>query len=181
MLEYLGKSPLPDLSNFYCHPGRAGGSPKALGRVPSADFMILRLTTAHENARSALECGGSTPPWHMKCRPPPVDAAVARRGPTSYRRRAIKDETSKASRQGRSPRRSKAASSRRTPRCLRHSRFSEQRRAVAVATPPLRRFLCHISHCQLKRPDPSGSQPASLMHAKQESRFATVVVSYAQQ
>jgi hypothetical protein len=24
--------------------------------------MILRLTTVHENARSALECGGSTPP-----------------------------------------------------------------------------------------------------------------------
>ena len=25
--------------------------------------MILRLTTVHENARSALECGGSTPPY----------------------------------------------------------------------------------------------------------------------
>jgi hypothetical protein len=25
--------------------------------IPSADFMILRLTTVHENARSALECG----------------------------------------------------------------------------------------------------------------------------
>jgi len=25
--------------------------------IPSADFMILRLTTLHENARSALECG----------------------------------------------------------------------------------------------------------------------------
>jgi hypothetical protein len=24
--------------------------------------MILRLTTVHENARSALECGGLTPP-----------------------------------------------------------------------------------------------------------------------
>ena len=30
--------------------------------ILSADFMILRLTTAHENARSALECGGLTPP-----------------------------------------------------------------------------------------------------------------------
>ena len=28
----------------------------------SADFMILRLTTVHENARSALECGGLKPP-----------------------------------------------------------------------------------------------------------------------
>jgi len=27
------------------------------------DFMILRLTTVHENARSALECGGLTPPF----------------------------------------------------------------------------------------------------------------------
>jgi hypothetical protein len=25
--------------------------------------MTLRLTTMHENARSALECGGSTPPY----------------------------------------------------------------------------------------------------------------------
>jgi hypothetical protein len=25
--------------------------------------MVLRLTTVHENARSALECGGSTPPY----------------------------------------------------------------------------------------------------------------------
>jgi len=25
--------------------------------------MILWLTTVHENARSALECGGSTPPY----------------------------------------------------------------------------------------------------------------------
>jgi hypothetical protein len=25
--------------------------------------MTLRLTTVHEKARSALECGGSTPPW----------------------------------------------------------------------------------------------------------------------
>jgi hypothetical protein len=25
--------------------------------ILSADFMILRLTTVHENARSALECG----------------------------------------------------------------------------------------------------------------------------
>jgi hypothetical protein len=25
--------------------------------------MILSLTTVHENARSALECGGSTPPY----------------------------------------------------------------------------------------------------------------------
>ena len=25
--------------------------------IPSADFMIFRLTTVHENARSALECG----------------------------------------------------------------------------------------------------------------------------
>ena len=28
----------------------------------SADFMIFRLTTVDENARSALECGGLTPP-----------------------------------------------------------------------------------------------------------------------
>jgi hypothetical protein len=26
--------------------------------------MILRLTTVHENVRSTLECGGSTPPWN---------------------------------------------------------------------------------------------------------------------
>ena len=25
--------------------------------------MTLQLTTMHENARSALECGGSTPPY----------------------------------------------------------------------------------------------------------------------
>jgi hypothetical protein len=30
--------------------------------ILSADFMILRLTTVHENARSALEFGGLTPP-----------------------------------------------------------------------------------------------------------------------
>jgi hypothetical protein len=30
--------------------------------IPSADFMILRLTTVRENARSALEYGGLTPP-----------------------------------------------------------------------------------------------------------------------
>jgi hypothetical protein len=30
--------------------------------IPSEDFMTLRLTTVHENARSALECGGLTPP-----------------------------------------------------------------------------------------------------------------------
>jgi hypothetical protein len=27
--------------------------------------MILRLTTAHEYARSAFECGGLTPPFPM--------------------------------------------------------------------------------------------------------------------
>ncbi|HXX23078.1 MAG TPA: hypothetical protein VEO19_08005 [Terriglobia bacterium] len=31
--------------------------------IPNEDFMTLRLTTVHENARSALECGGSTPPY----------------------------------------------------------------------------------------------------------------------
>jgi hypothetical protein len=30
--------------------------------VLSEGFMILSLTTVHENARSALECGGLTPP-----------------------------------------------------------------------------------------------------------------------
>jgi hypothetical protein len=33
-----------------------------LPEIGSADFMTLRLTTVHENARSALECGGLTPP-----------------------------------------------------------------------------------------------------------------------
>jgi hypothetical protein len=28
--------------------------------------MILRLTTVHENARSALECGGLTPPSSLR-------------------------------------------------------------------------------------------------------------------
>jgi hypothetical protein len=31
-----------------------------IGVIPSADFMILRLTTLHENARSALERGSSS-------------------------------------------------------------------------------------------------------------------------
>jgi hypothetical protein len=32
--------------------------------ILSADSMIFRITTMHENARSALECGGLTPPWN---------------------------------------------------------------------------------------------------------------------
>jgi hypothetical protein len=42
--------------------------------IPSGDSMILQLTTVHENARSALECGGSTPPW-----PPTLEVNVRRR------------------------------------------------------------------------------------------------------
>jgi hypothetical protein len=37
---------------------------ESVGRriIPRGDFMILRLTAVHENARSALQCGGLTPP-----------------------------------------------------------------------------------------------------------------------
>jgi len=34
--------------------------------IASEDFMILRPTTVHENARSALECGGLTPPSPLR-------------------------------------------------------------------------------------------------------------------
>ena len=68
--------------------------------------MILRLTTLHENARSALECGGLTPPCSFEI------------------------HTDQRAKQGRSASQEpgmnlgrKAASSRRTPRCLRHSHF----------------------------------------------------------
>jgi hypothetical protein len=48
--------------------GLGGGAEQAAEKpsqdvIASADFMILRLTTVHENARRALECGGLTPPW----------------------------------------------------------------------------------------------------------------------
>jgi hypothetical protein len=41
---------------------RAACSALKFAVILSADFMFLRLTTVHENARSALECGGLTPP-----------------------------------------------------------------------------------------------------------------------
>jgi hypothetical protein len=53
--------------------------------------MILRLTTVHENARSALECGGSTPPY-IKLEPEgqggvePPHSRVPSAQPFSWRR-----------------------------------------------------------------------------------------------
>jgi len=45
-------------------PRARGGVKESTTRViPSVDFVILRPTTVHENARGALECGGLTPPF----------------------------------------------------------------------------------------------------------------------
>jgi hypothetical protein len=66
--------------------------------------MILRLTTVHGDARSALECGGLTPPCSFEIH----TAQRAKQG-----RSASQEPSMNLGR--------KAASSRRTPRCLRHN------------------------------------------------------------
>jgi hypothetical protein len=68
--------------------------------------MILRLTTVHGDARSALECGGLTPPCSFEIH----TAQRAKQG-----RSASQEPSMNLGR--------KAASSRRTPRYLRHSHF----------------------------------------------------------
>jgi len=43
----------------------ASGQPAAGARRISPQIpMSLRLANVHENVRSTLECGGSTPPWN---------------------------------------------------------------------------------------------------------------------
>ena len=62
----------------------------------SAQFFMNGFAPKYENARSALDCGGSTPP----CFAPPLWEEAGE----------------------------KAASSRRSPRCLRHSHFRNSKR-----------------------------------------------------
>jgi hypothetical protein len=71
-----------------------------------ADFVVLRFTTVRENARSALECGGLTPPCSFQIH---TDQRAKQGGSAS--------QVPSINLGG------KAASSRRTPRCLRHGHF----------------------------------------------------------
>jgi len=44
--------------------------------IPSADSMILRLTTFHENARSALDCGPAMRDrLEFRAKPPSADGS----------------------------------------------------------------------------------------------------------
>jgi hypothetical protein len=72
--------------------------------------MIPRLTAVPENARSALECGGLTPPCSVEIHA----GQQANQGVSASHDPGTDLEK-------------KAASSRRTPRCLRHSHFHGSR------------------------------------------------------